>query len=108
MCGKHEQSDDFFETGLAEKHIIKSPHIACKKCLELASKYYCNNCGNSRYFYNEMAIKMIDNKQDKQHDKIMHVDPSNVDNYFEPIYCYKCETQVSDPMKKLTLRRDSI
>ncbi|APT48322.1 hypothetical protein BSA145_20885 (plasmid) [Bacillus safensis] len=69
--------------------------------MALASDYYCNNCGNSRYFYNEvsvMARQMIDNKKGKQHDKIMHVDPSNVDNYFEPIYCSKCETQVSEPI----------
>ncbi|WP_395894885.1 hypothetical protein ACH2FV_19765 (plasmid) [Bacillus safensis subsp. safensis] len=103
MCGKHEQSDDFFETGLAEKHIIKSPHIACKKCLELASKYYCNNCGNSRYFYNEMsvmAIKFIDNKQGAKDGKIMDVDPTNFDNYFEPVYCYNCAEMVAESMER--------
>lgn len=101
MCGEHDRSENLLETGLAEKNIIEFPHIACKKCFELASKYYCPDCKNSRYFYNEvsvMAIKFIDNKRGAKDGKIMDADPTNVDNYFEPVYCYKCAEMVAEPM----------
>lgn len=60
--------------------------------------YFCENCGNKRYFYNEvsvMAIQLIDNKQGKKHNKITDADITNVDNYFEPIYCYECGNNVA-------------
>lgn len=102
ICGKYDQNTGFFETSIDEKEIQENPNLACKKCVALASDYYCNNCGNSRYFYNEVSImarQMIDNKQGKQHNKIMHIDTTNVDNFYEEnIYCYKCETQVSEPI----------
>ncbi|MGD6829081.1 hypothetical protein [Bacillus pumilus] len=103
ICGKHGHDTDFFETGVAESEIIENPSIACKKCFELASKFYCPDCKNSRYFYNEvsvMAIKFIDNKRGAKDGKILHVDPTNVDNYFEPVYCYNCTEMVAEPMER--------
>ncbi|MFE5473862.1 hypothetical protein [Bacillus safensis] len=102
ICGKYDQNRGFSESStLDEEEMKKNPHLACKSCLELVSNYYCNNCRNGRYFYNEVSvkgIKMIDNKQGKQHGIIMHIDPTNITKLYEPIYCYKCKTQVSDPI----------
>lgn len=57
------------------------------------SQYKCEKCGNKRFFYNELSVmakELIDQKNGKRNGKIIDIDKTMTDNYFQPIYCYKC------------------
>lgn len=60
-------------------------------------EYTCKHCGNKRFFYNEISVQAkqrIDLKNGARHGKTYDIDPDLTDNYFEPIYCGKCDEPV--------------
>lgn len=99
MCGKHDRSDDFFETGLAEKSIIESPHIACEVCFELASDHYCHECKNSRYFYKLRAVEETEVTaiDDEFLERGEITKPVNI---ITLTYCSKCNGLMAEPMER--------
>lgn len=63
------------------------------------SIYKCKECGNQRWFYNEITIgakRLIDLKEGKDNDKVYDVDKTYIDCEFEMIFCKKCGNKVSD------------
>jgi predicted nucleic-acid-binding Zn-ribbon protein len=63
------------------------------------SQYKCGNCGNKRFFYNEvsvMAKELLDQKQGPRNGKIIEIESNRTDNFFEIVYCYKCGEVVEE------------
>lgn len=62
------------------------------------SKLVCSKCGNNRSFYREISIvaKLKVNNKEEDLKMIYDIDKNNIDNYFETIYCAKCDATVKD------------
>ncbi|MBN3351901.1 hypothetical protein CF086_16520 [Clostridium botulinum] len=55
-------------------------------------KLVCPKCGNNKSFYREISItaKLKVNNKEEDLKTIYDINKDNIDNYFEPIYCAKC------------------
>ncbi|PRS47511.1 hypothetical protein [Bacillus sp. MZGC1] len=51
-----------------------------------------------RTLHVKSVLNWLVNKRGVKDGKILDADPTNVDNYFEPVYCYKCAEMVAEPM----------
>lgn len=62
-------------------------------------KYECVLCGNKRFFYHEvsvMAKQLIDQNKGTKDGKIVDIESNMVDNFFESVYCKKCNEKVEE------------
>ena len=64
------------------------------------SVYKCEQCGNKRWFYQEVTVvgkRLIDLSGGKENGKVFGIDKNLIDNEeFELVYCKKCGIKVSD------------
>lgn len=58
----------------------------------------CNKCGNNISFYREVSViaKLKVNNKGKDLKTIYDIDKSNIDGYYEPIYCGICNEVVKE------------
>lgn len=58
----------------------------------------CPNCGNEKKFYRSISVeaKLRVNKNGDDMKSIYDIDKSNIDGWYEPIYCCECDTQVGE------------
>ncbi|AVP54504.1 Uncharacterised protein [Clostridium tetani] len=56
----------------------------------------CPKCGNNKSFYREISVtaKLKVNSKEEDLKTIYNIDKNNIDNYFESIYCAKCDAIV--------------
>jgi hypothetical protein len=67
--------------------------------VEWKGKYTCKECGNSRFFYNEVSVqakRRIDLKNGPKNDVVYDIEKDIDDGFFEIIYCGKCDEPVDN------------
>ncbi|GLB26526.1 hypothetical protein LXJ15735_27670 [Lacrimispora xylanolytica] len=58
----------------------------------------CDKCGNIKRFYRNISVsaKLRVNNKGEDLKTVYDINKDDCDNYFEPIYCCECGTQVGE------------
>jgi hypothetical protein len=58
----------------------------------------CPNYGNRRTFHRDISIaaKLKVNSKGEDLKTIFAINKDNIDGWYEPIYCSKCNTEITD------------